>query len=186
LGTETVLDLTGYAEEGQYLEGTGSIIFDHNKKWAYACESPRTNIKLLAEFCAKIGYEPISFQATDSKGQQIYHTNVLMSVGAKRVVVCLDAIEDVIEKSMLKERIRMSGKLILDISFLQMAAFAGNALEVKADEKNCWVLSDTAWNSLNPDQRSQLESDGGICVVKIPTIEKLGGGSARCMMAGVY
>lgn len=183
---QDTIDLTGRAEAGVFLEGTGSIVFDHAARVAYACESPRTNLKLLSEFCQKVNYTPVSFRATDIKGQDIYHTNVLMSVGQNRVVICLDAIEDPIEKSMLKQRIERSGKAILDISHGQMAAFAGNMLEVKAENNNCWVVSATAWESLSDNQRSQLESDGGVCIVHIPTIETLGGGSVRCMMAGVH
>lgn len=181
-----LIDLTPKAEEDCFLEGTGSIVFDHINRLAYACESPRTNLQLLSDLCRQIAYTPISFRATDMQGRDIYHTNVLMSVGKNRIVICLDAIEDSLEKSMIKQRFQASGKAILDISHRQMAAFAGNVLEVKAGNNNCWVLSSSAWESLNTNQRAQLESDGGVCVVHIPTIETLGGGSARCMMAGVY
>lgn len=186
LGERTVIDLTDRANKGQFLEGTGSIIFDHQQKWAYACASSRTDLGLLSELCEMIGYAPISFEATDASGRQVYHTNVVMSVGAQRVIVCLESIADAIERSMLKERVKSSGKEILEISFSQMKAFAGNAFEVQAGAKNCWVLSQTAWASLNQEQKAALESDGGVCAVEIPTIEQLGGGSARCMMAGVF
>lgn len=185
-GLGDVLDYTARADQDVYLEGTGSIIFDHDQRLAYACVSPRTNVSLLSELCREIDYRPISFEATDSKGQQIYHTNVLMSVGEKRVIICLDAIESTIERSMLREQISNSGKEILDISFGQLAAFAGNALQVKAHDGSRWVLSRTAWDSLRDQQRQTLQSDGGVCIVDIPTIEQLGGGSARCMMAGLY
>lgn len=185
-GLGNLLDYTVRAEQDVFLEGTGSIIFDHDERLAYACVSPRTNLSLLSELCREIDYRPVSFEATDSKGQQIYHTNVLMSVGEKRVIICLDAIESTIERSMLQEQISKSGKEIMDISFGQLAAFAGNALQVKAHDGSRWVLSRTAWDSLSNQQRQTLESDGGVCIVDIPVIEQLGGGSARCMMAGLY
>lgn len=185
-GLGDVIDYTARADQDVYLEGTGSIIFDHDQRLAYACVSPRTNISLLSELCRKINYRPVSFEATDSKGQQIYHTNVLMSVGEKRVIICLDAIDNTIERGMVQGQIRKSGKEILDISFGQLRAFAGNALQVKARDGSRWVLSRTAWDSLRDQQRRTLESDGGVCIVDIPVIEQLGGGSARCMMAGLY
>lgn len=185
-GLGDVLDYTARADQDVYLEGTGSIIFDHDQRLAYACISPRTNVSLLSELCREIDYRPVTFEATDAKGQQIYHTNVLMSVGEKRVIICSEAIESTIERSMLLEQIGNSGKEILNISFGQLAAFAGNALQVKSHDGSRWILSRTAWDSLRDQQRQTLQSDGGVCIVDIPVIEQLGGGSARCMMAGLY
>ncbi|TVR40593.1 MAG: amidinotransferase [Cryomorphaceae bacterium] len=180
------IDLRHHADVGRYLEGTGSIVFDHAFRIAYACVSPRTDIKLFSMLCKDINYDAVSFRATDIRGQEIYHTNVVMSVGANRVILCDEAVEDPLERSMLKERIKRSGKELLIISLAQMQAFAANAFEVRCGEDHCWIFSETAWNALTADQQESLKSDGKICVVSIPTIEQLGGGSARCMVAGFY
>lgn len=186
IGPGKLIDLSSKAEEGLFLEGTGSITFDYENRLAYASESKRTNLKLLAELCKKIGYESISFGGVDLSGKAIYHTNVLMSVGSKTVILCSESIESGLERKMLHERIRRSGKKLLEISYTQMQAFAGNAMEVKSSKGSCWVMSTTAASSLTTKQKQQLESDGKICAVHIPTIECLGGGSARCMMAGYF
>jgi len=180
------IDLSGKTAENQFLEGTGSIVFDHQFKLAYACESPRTDLKLLEELCQKIGYRAITFLATDASGKAIYHTNVLMAVGEKVVIHCSESIDNVLERAMLIETIRQSGKTLLEISFAQMNEFAGNAFEVKSKNGNHWILSTTAWNALNNEQKEMLGGESGVCAVHIPTIEKLGGGSARCMMAGWF
>lgn len=186
IGPGNLIDLSSKAQEGQFLEGTGSIVFDHENRLAYASVSPRTNLKLLAEFCKLISYESISFGAVDLNGKAIYHSNVLMSVGSKTVILCSESIESGLERNMLHQRIKKSGKELLEISFSQMQAFAGNAMEVQSSKGPCWVMSTTAASSLTASQKNQLKSDGDICSVHIPTIECLGGGSARCMMAGYY
>jgi len=183
--SETI-NLSEHVTHNRFLEGTGSIVFDHQYKLAYACESPRTDLKLLDELCIKIGYRPVTFLATDASGQAIYHTNVLMAVGEKVVILCSESIDNLLERAMLKETIRQTGKTLLEISFAQMNEFAGNAFEVKSTNGNLWILSTTAWNALNNEQKEMLGGDDGVCAVHIPTIEKLGGGSARCMMAGWF
>jgi hypothetical protein len=183
--TETI-DLSLKTADNQFLEGTGSIVFDHQYKLAYACESPRTDLKLLRRTLPKIGYRAVTFLATDATGKAIYHTNVLMAVGEKVVILCSESVEDLLERAMLKETIRQTGKTLLEISFSQMNSFAGNAFEVKSKNGNLWILSTTAWDVLSADQKLLLGGEEGVCAVSIPTIEKLGGGSARCMMAGWF
>lgn len=185
-GYPRIIDLSHRAPEGEFLEGTGSIVFDHAHRLVYACESPRTNLKLLSELCKKIEYTPVSFHASDASGKEIYHTNVLMSVGKQNVILCTEAIDDAMERSMLKAKIESTGKALLEISFQQMTAFAGNSFLVQAKPHPVWIMSETAYYSLTSAQRDQLKKEGEICAVKIPTIEKLGGGSARCMVAGLY
>jgi hypothetical protein len=181
--SETI-DLSGKTTNNQFLEGTGSIVFDHQHKLAYACESARTDLKLLEELCRKIGYRAVTFLAMDASGKAIYHTNVLMAVGEKVVILCSESVEDLLERAMLKETIRKTGKTLIEISFSQMNNFAGNAFEVKSKNGNLWILSKTAWDVLSSEQKELLGGEKGVCAVSIPTIEKLGGGSARCMMAG--
>jgi hypothetical protein len=182
-----ILDLSENEKENKILEGTGSIVFDHENKWAYACISPRTNENLLNEVCEKLNYKPIVFEALDLNGNPIYHTNVVMAIGKKYVVICMDCIENSLEKSMIRQKIKESEKELIEISISQMNSFAGNMLEVRnSEEKSILVMSESAFGSLNPEQRENLSKYSQLLPLDIKTIETIGGGSARCMMAEIH
>lgn len=182
-----IIDLSKNENENKILEGTGSIVFDHENKLAYACISPRTNENLLDEICKKLNYTPIVFEALDLNGNQIYHTNVVMAIGKKYVVICLDCIENSLEKSMIRQKIKEIGKELIEISISQMNSFAGNMLEVQNSEgKSILVMSQSAFESLNPLQKENLSKYSQLLPIDIKTIETIGGGSARCMMAEIY
>lgn len=182
-----ILDYSNKENENIILEGTGSIVFDHDYRFAFACISPRTNESLLNEVCKQIGYTPIVFEALDLSGEPIYHTNVVMAIGKHQVVICLEAIENILERSIISAQIEKTGKQIIPISFSQMMEFAGNMLEVQNQEgESFWVMSETAFNSLAEEQKALLSSSSTLLPVHIPTIETIGGGSARCMMAEIY
>jgi hypothetical protein len=184
--TDTI-DLSSYENEGQFLEGTGSIVFDHDAHVAYACVSPRTDEKLLRELCARINYEPFVFRAIGPKGEEIYHTNVVMHVGEHIAGVCLDAIENPLESAMVYQKLDSSGCEIIQLSFSQMLSFAGNMLEVKDREGNpVLLMSTTAFNCLTPSQIQKIEAKVRIAHTPIPTLETIGGGSLRCMLAGIH
>ena len=171
----------------RYLEGTGSIIFDHRHRLAYACLSPRTDASLLDELCAVLGYEKVIFQAVDGAGQDIYHTNVMMAMGETFVVICMDTLRNPAERAMLEQRFKSTGKAIIDISLEQMNAFAGNMLQVRNDrDETILVMSEQAYRALRPEQISALEHHTRLLYSPIDTIETYGGGSARCMMAEVF
>lgn len=180
-------DLSFYEKENLFLEGTGSIVFDHQAKTAYACISPRTNERVLNDVCRLLGYKPFVFEATDLNGNQIYHTNVVMSVGKKTAVVCLESISELTERNMLTESLRTSGLEIIDISFAQMNSFCGNVLEVEnnAGENYC-IMSKTAFDSFSEEQKVTLRKNTVLLPLEIPEIEKTGGGSARCMLAELF
>lgn len=184
LGFEEVVDLRN---QDLILEGTGSIVFDHLNKIAFAAISPRTSITLLNELCQKIGYRSVSFESVDLKGGQIYHTNVVMSVGEQFAIVCLESVPDIIERTMLKKELEQLGKEIIEISYAQMNSFAGNALEVSSvDGSVYFLMSTTAENCLSENQKSAIEQYAKILSFDISTIEKVGGGSVRCMLAGFF
>jgi len=177
---------TGESTEN-YLEGTGSIIFDHQNRLAYACLSPRTDAGLLEELCRELGYEKVVFHAVDAHGQDIYHTNVMMAMGETFVVICLDTVRDAQERTMLENKFRETGKEIVLISLDQMNAFAGNMLQIRNDrEETLLVMSEQAYRSLTPAQTQALERHTKLLHSPIETIETYGGGSARCMMAEVF
>ncbi|MFN0036056.1 MAG: citrulline utilization hydrolase CtlX [Saprospiraceae bacterium] len=174
-------------QKNLFLEGTGSIIFDHQHRLAYACLSPRTDAALLEELCQAIGYQKVVFDAVDAKGQDIYHTNVMMALGETFVVVCLDSVREGAERKMLEEKFRETGKEIVDISLAQMNSFAGNMLQVRNTEgRTILVMSSQAHRALSPAQIQLLESHTQLLHAPIDTIETYGGGSARCMMAEVF
>ncbi len=170
-----------------FLEGTGSIIFDHPHRLAYACLSPRTEAELLEKLCQAIGYKKMVFHSVDGNGQDIYHTNVMMALGETFVVICLDSVRDAAERKMLEDTFHQTGKEIVDISLEQMNSFAGNMLQVRNTAgQTILVMSSTAYRALSPAQIQQLEKHTQLLHVSIDTIETYGGGSARCMMAEVF
>lgn len=182
-----ILDLSPYEQEGKFLEGTGSIVFDHDNKIAYACLSPRTDKWLFEKVCSHLNYTPISFFAHDQNGTEIYHTNVMMCIGKGFAVVCLESISDKTERDSLLQQLSSSQHQIIDISFEQMHQFAGNMLEVKGnDEMRFLVMSQSAFKTLSEIQKEQLQRYCELLPMSIPTIETIGGGSARCMMAEVF
>ena len=180
-------DLSSFEEENIFLEGTGSMVLDRDKKIAYACLSNRTNQKILDEFCKITGYEAVVFNSTDEHRLAIYHTNVMMCVADKYVVICLDSIPDSAERKMVEEKIIESGKEIIAISFQQLNHFAGNMLQVEnATGEKLLVMSSQAYQSLTAEQISKLSSYNKIIHSSLTTIETNGGGSARCMMAEIH
>jgi hypothetical protein len=182
-----VIDLSRFEAKEQFLEGTGSMVLDRENRIAYACLSPRTNAEVLKAFCDYTGYKAVTFDAFDQNGQAIYHTNVLMAIGSKFAVICLDSIANTSEKEAVNKSLNSTGKEIIDITFDQMNHFAGNMLEIKNNEgKPLVVMSQVAFNSLNAGQIASLEKYGKLVYADINTIETNGGGSARCMMAEVH
>lgn len=182
-----IMDLSYLHNEKIYLEGTGSIVFDHITRTAYACESPRTNVKQFTQLCAKLGYLPISFLAQDLKGQAIYHTNVMLSVGADVVIVCSDSINDPVERKMTLKELSKSKKVVIDVDFKAMNNFACNAIELKAKTgESVLVISAKSWYVMDDDHKFKLERYLKVLPISIPTIEEIGGGSVRCMIAGIH
>ena len=179
--------LEHYEGEALYLEGTGSLIFDHDSKVIYACLSPRTDIRLLDKIAVLLGYEMVPFHSVDRSGVPIYHTNVMMAMGLNEAVVCLDSIPDHAEKERLVTRIEASGKSVLPITFDQLEHFAGNMIQLRNDiGQSIYVMSVQAHESLSKTQIKQLEKSSSIVAVDIETIETYGGGSARCMIAELF
>lgn len=181
-----IIDLTMLEKDNLFLEGTGSMVLDRENKIAYACISPRTDLHLLNIFCEKLNFESCSFEATDKNGNQIYHTNVMMCVADKFVVICLDAISESQEKNKVIRKIESTQKEIINISFNQMNHFAGNMLQLKNDNEKLLIMSDAAYYSLDQNQISSLVKYNKIIHSDLNTIETNGGGSARCMIAEIF
>jgi hypothetical protein len=182
-----LVDWTDYESRQEYLESTGSMVFDHTHKIAYACISDRTHARLLDAFCKETDYAPFSFLATDKNGVPIYHTNVLMCIGNGFALLCTDAIPDVQQRKALTAQLEATGLLVIIISLAQMEDFAGNMLQVINKEGHpVLVMSEAAFNSLDKEQKQQIEKHTRIVSAPIPTIESLGGGSVRCMLAELF
>jgi hypothetical protein len=185
-----IIDLTFFENDKQYLEGTGSLILDRVNKVAYACRSLRTHPVPLAYFGRLMEYEMVDFDATqvvDGMASPIYHTNVMMHIGTEIAVVCLDSITLASEKLKVQEFLEKTGKKMIPITAKQKFQFAGNMLELKSsDGSKLTVMSDAAYQSLGQVQVQTIERYTDIAVPHIPTIEKLGGGSARCMLAEIF
>lgn len=182
-----VIDLTRHEQAGRFLEGTGSLVLDRVHRVAYACVSPRTDLDVLGDFGQQLDYDVVAFEAHDANGAPIYHTNVLMSVGERFAVVCTSAIRED-ERAAVLDTLRKSGRAIIELTLAQMASFAGNLLEVGSSRTGSVVaMSERALGVLTTAQRKTLESStGAIVAPAIPTIERLGGGSVRCMLAEVH
>ena len=185
-----VLDMSGYEEEGMFMEGTGSLVLDRLNSVAYASRSARTNPEVVKHFCQALGFKPVIFSSTQCVGEQlkpIYHTNVMMSVGEDLALVCLDSIRDVQEREMVRSSLEESGRIIVTITEEQVNHFLGNALQLYGHEgKKLLAMSTRSFKSLERWQREKIEASSTIIHYPVDTIEALGGGGVRCMLAEVF
>ncbi|MGC8522335.1 MAG: citrulline utilization hydrolase CtlX [Steroidobacteraceae bacterium] len=186
-----VLDLTHHERQGRFLEGTGSLVLDHRSRLAFACRSPRTDTRVLAEWARELDYEPVVFDAADRAGTAIYHTNVLMSIGERLALLGSEAIAQA-ERGHVQERLRSPGREVIDLDHGQIERFAGNVLELATwdealGEYRVLVMSESARRALPEGDFARISActDEVLCV-PVPTIERLGGGSVRCMLAEVF
>ena len=183
-------DYTSAEKEHLFLEGTGSLLLDRVNRKAYCALSERADEGLLIEFCEDFEFSPIIFVANQTVGgkrKAIYHTNVMMCLGARFAVICLSSIDDNKERKQVIKHLKSDGKEIIDISEKQVNSFAGNMLEVKGNKEESYlIMSESAHKSLNSMQLSTLETYTKIVSIPLNTIEKCGGGSARCMIAEVF
>jgi hypothetical protein len=185
-----LLDLTHYEDEGKYLEGTGSLVLDRVARVAYACASTRTHPQLVKEWAEELGYEPVMFEAVNRGGIPVYHTNVLMCFGERMAVIGSEAIVPS-DRGRVLEPLRASGREIIEIGHTEIEQFAGNMLELGTwdealGDSRVLVMSETARRALRPEVFRQLSGcTDSVLAVPLPTIERLGGGSVRCMLAEV-
>ena len=184
------IDYSNFENNQIFLEGTGSVVLDRKYRRAYACLSPRTNRELFLRFCEDLGYKPIYFDALHQVGgdmRPIYHTNVMMAIGSTYAVICLESIVNQEQREMVGRELQTTGHDVIEITSEQMNRFAGNMLEIKALDGALYLcLSQSAYNALSEAQRAQLARHAQLLIIPIPTIEALGGGSVRCMMAELF
>lgn len=182
-----IFDLRQEAGENEFLEGTGSMIMDRVNQLVYACLSPRTHKSLFDKFCEKLNLKGIVFEGLDDKGIPIYHTNVMMALGEKAAIICLDAISHPEDRQRVQDILTSTGHEIVAISHAQMNAFAGNMLEVYNDKGEPFlIMSKRAFDSLEQAQIDKLSTFAELLVIPLDVIESYGGGSVRCMMAEIF
>lgn len=182
-----ILNISHYENRHRFLEGTGSMVLEHDHKVAFASLSSRTHSEVLDRFCSLMGYQNVSFQAVDEFGQAIYHTNVMMTMGNKFVIACIDAVPDEIDQEDLLTAFRKMQKELIKISYEQMKNFLGNAIEVSNNKgEKLLILSERAYKSLEETQKKRLETYVRLVPCPLNTIEIYGGGSARCMIAEIF
>jgi hypothetical protein len=182
-----VLDFTHYERSGKFFEGTGSMVCDYVNRIAYASRSARTHEDVFREVCQQLNFKPVLFDAIDEAGLSIYHTNVLMAIGSRVAVVCLDAIKSDADQELLLGSLAETNHQVVAISYAQMRAFAGNMIEVRSTTGSPYMLmSEQAFQSLLPGQANAIARYAELLPLSIATIEQLGGGSVRCMVTGVF
>jgi hypothetical protein len=179
------IDLSGTESSGRFLEGTGSLVLDHRMRVAYACRSPRTDEQLVREWAQRLGYTPYLFDAATADGAPVYHTNVLLWLGERVAGIGLEWVAAE-QRAALAEQLRASGRELLMLDDAQLRHFAGNMFEVPSATGRRLVMSAAAHGSLRPQQLEMLAVAGSLpLVADVSLIEKLGGGSVRCMLAEV-
>lgn len=187
---DNVDNISVWEEDKRFLEGSGSLVLDRKNGIAYAALSGRTDQSAVEQYCRIYNYEPILFTAhhtVNGKRKNVYHTNVMMCIADKFAVVCLTSIDDPTERKIVTEYLTRSGKEIIEISEEQMHHFAGNMLQLQNDSgKHFLVMSQSAHESLTVSQIDKLKSFNELIICPIPTIEQVGGGSVRCMMAEIF
>ena len=181
----TTVDLSFHERHGHFLEGTGSLVLDRPGRRAFASRSPRTDAQVIADFDDRLDYSTLLFEANDRSGRPIYHTNVLLSIGTRFALLCAEAVPPDYRDVLLGE-IEASGRTIIAVDFEQLRNFACNILELRGRDGPVIALSSAALGSYRPDQRRQLEGFATLVPAAIPTIEAVGGGSVRCMIADIH
>ena len=187
---QTIVDYSGLEPDGIFLEGTGAMVLDHVSRVAYTARSHRADTHVLERFCTDFGYEPMAFDAVDSEGVPVYHTNVIACIGTDVAMIALGMIADEQRRAEVRERLSVNGRTVVELTERQIREFAGNAVELcgrtpEGRRRYIMAMSARARRSLRPDQVAAIEESCDIVAVDIPTIE-LAGGSVRCMIAGVH
>tara|TARA_Y200000002_G_scaffold153404_1_gene126834 strand:- start:1797 stop:2705 length:909 start_codon:yes stop_codon:yes gene_type:complete len=184
-----IYDYTKYADSEIFLEGTGSFVLDRTDRIAYCSISQRSSKELFLKFCKDFNYNPVSFKAYHTYKNErklIYHTNIMMTIGASASIICLDSIDSLEERNLVKQKLTETN-IVIEISENQVKDFAGNIIILKSkDNVIKFIISETAYNSLSSTQINQINNIGDFVIGSIPNIEKYSGGSVRCMIAEIF
>jgi len=179
-------DMSFFESEGKALEGTGSLVLDRANKTAFAIESPRTSKEVFDYWCKNMGYHGVLFHAYDEEDKPIYHTNVIMGIGEKFTVISLESIKNGSERLLVEKKLTLSGREIVPVTLDQVSSYCGNVLQLKSTKGDpVIVMSKTSFDAFDARQQTTLAKYGNIPFINIKTIETIGGGSARCMVAEI-
>ena len=182
-----LVDLTHHEDKGRFLEGTGSVVFDHSDRLAYAALSKRTNEDVLTELCGTLGYKPVTFHAAQANGDTIMHTDMILSIGDRFAIFCPDSTADGGERKRVLDSLKSTGREIIAIDLKQLEQFTGNVLQLQTkSNRTALVISTSACLALRPEQRDGIQKFTEIVESPLPVFESIGRGSARCMMADVH
>ena len=183
---QDVIDYSGLAHDGMFLEGTGAMVLDHVARVAYTAQSNRANPVALERFCTHFNYEPMAFATADHTGTPCYHTNVMLCVATEFVLGGFHLIADAARRNAVQERLAEGGRAVIALDAGQIGEFAGNALELTGQGGQRWLaLSERAAASLTPAQKTAIERSARLLPLQVSAIE-LAGGSVRCMLAGIH
>lgn len=184
---EHVIDLSDSERRGQYLEGTGAIVFDHGQRRAYGCRSPRCDPQLFTQHVLDLGYEPILFAAHESHGDPVYHTNVMMGIQRETAVICSEAITDVATRQFVVASLMQGGRRVIELTLAQLDAYCGNLLQLRNRRgETAIIMSQTAHDAFSRKQLACLSEHNQLIAVAVPTIQDVGGGGIRCMVAEMF
>ncbi len=182
---QDIIDYSCLEYDDIFLEGTGAMVLDHIDRVAYTARSNRADAIALERFCTHFNFEPMAFDAVDSQGHQIYHTNVIMCIGTDFAMAGFDMMTDGARRKEIYARLQGMGREVIELTTQQIDEFAGNAIELYAKNRRILAMSSRALASLRPEQKKIIEKSTEIVPLAIPTIE-LAGGSVRCMLAGIH
>ncbi|MGE0000876.1 MAG: arginine deiminase-related protein [Fimbriimonadaceae bacterium] len=180
-----VVDLSGFEAEGEFLEGTGSLVLDRAGGNAFVSRSPRSHERLVELWCEQTGFRPVVFDAVAPDGQAVYHTNVVLALGTGWAVACLSAVPNG-QRTLLQKIIETTGRELVEVTWSQLEAMACNLLELDGSAGPLIVGGEAAFLSLEGSQVRALEQHCELLPVRIPTIERVGGGGARCAIAELF
>jgi hypothetical protein len=182
---QDIIDYSCLEYDDIFLEGTGAMVLDHIDRVAYTARSNRADAIALERFCTHFNFEPMAFDAVDSQGHQIYHTNVIMCIGTDFAMAGFDMMTDGARRKEIYARLQGMGREVIELTTQQIDEFAGNAIELYAKNRRILAMSSRALASLRPEQKKIIEKSTEIVPLAVPTIE-LAGGSVRCMLAGIH
>jgi hypothetical protein len=188
--TRTV-DLTAHERAGRFLEGTGSLILDHVARVAYASRSPRTDENVVREWCKALDFDCELFDALDADGRPYYHTNIIMSIGTRFALLASETLPPG-DRDRVLSRLAATGRAIVTIDRHAIDDFCGNVLELASWDEllgdiAVLAMSRRARAAFAPGQLQRLQGCvDAVVAVPLDTIETLGGGGARCMLAEVF
>ncbi len=181
-----IADLAPLENEGEYLEGCGSLVLDRINRVAYAVLSPRTTLEAVGRFSQHLDYKIVILQAHDENGLPLHHTNTVMSIAKDFAIVCFEAFSTMQSKNMVLKRLAETGRDVITISMEQMKSFAGNIIQLRNQQgEKVTFMSERAYSSLDMEQIKMLAKHGKVVSIAIPTIEDVGGASIGSMIAPI-